>query len=126
MDYASLVFLQTHDPNILLFNSMVKGYSLNGPFEEALTLFSSMKTHWIFPDEYTFSPLLKACSGLCDVRIDNIFMGKLLDPGLSFLVGVLKLYDTSGRTEEAKKVFDGVSKRDVEFNDSWVLQERGY
>ncbi|KAK5786541.1 pentatricopeptide repeat-containing protein At1g09190 [Gossypium arboreum] len=127
MDYANFVFLQTHNPNILLFNSMVKGYSLNGPFEEAVTLFSSMKAHGIFPDEYTFSPLLKACSGLCDVRIGQCIHGEVLRSGFelfgSVQVGILELYSSSGRMEEAKKVFDGMSKRDVII---WNLMIRGF
>ncbi|GMI65415.1 hypothetical protein like AT1G09190 [Hibiscus trionum] len=127
MDYASLVFLQTHNPNVLLFNSMVKGYSLNGPFEEAVTLFSLMKTHWIFPDEYTFSPLLKACSGLSDVRIGQCIHGEVIKSGFelfgSVQVGVLEVYSTGGRMEEAKKVFDGMSKRDVIV---WNLMIRGF
>ncbi|KAE8684258.1 Pentatricopeptide repeat-containing protein [Hibiscus syriacus] len=127
MDYANLVFLQTKTPSILLFNSMVKGYSLNGPFEEAITLFSLMKTHWIFPDEYTFSPLLKACSGLCDVRIGQCIHGEVIRSGFerfgSVEIGVLELYCTSGRMEEAKKVFDGMSKRDVII---WNLMIRGF
>ncbi|MBA0803856.1 hypothetical protein Gohar_014023, partial [Gossypium harknessii] len=127
MDYANLVFLQNHNPNILLFNSMIKGYSLNGPFEEAVTLFSLMKAHGIFPDEYTFSPLLKACSGLSDVRIGQCIHGEVLRSGFelfgSVQVGVLELYSSSGRMEEAKKVFDGMSKRDVII---WNLMIRGF
>ncbi|XWS64459.1 hypothetical protein CRYUN_Cryun05aG0005700 [Craigia yunnanensis] len=127
MNYANLVFLQTHNPNILLFNSMVKGYSLNGPFEEAITLFSLIKTHGIWPDEYTFSPLLKACSGLDDSRIGQCIHGEVIKSGFarfgSVQIGVVELYSSSGRMEESKKVFDGMSQRDVII---WNLMIRGF
>ncbi|OMO86303.1 hypothetical protein CCACVL1_09650 [Corchorus capsularis] len=127
MDYAKLVFSQTHNPNILLFNSMIKGYSLNGPFEEAITLFSSIKADWISPDEYTFSPLLKACSGLADVRIGQCVHGEVIKSGFehfgSVQIGIVELYSASGRMEEAEKMFDGMSQRDVII---WNLMIRGY
>ncbi|OMP10943.1 hypothetical protein COLO4_04141 [Corchorus olitorius] len=127
MDYAKLVFSQTHNPNILLFNSMIKGYSLNGPFEEAITLFSSIKADWISPDEYTFSPLLKACSGLSDVRIGQCIHGEVIKSGFehfgSVQIGIVELYSASGRMEEAEKMFDGMSQRDVII---WNLMIRGY
>ncbi|XVF41787.1 hypothetical protein PTKIN_Ptkin01aG0308600 [Pterospermum kingtungense] len=127
MDYANLVFLQTHNPNILLYNSMIKGYSLNGPFEEAVTLFSSLKACGIWPDEYTFSPLLKACSGLDHVRIGKCIHGEVIKSGFecfgSIQVGVVELYCSSDRMEDANKVFDGMSPRDVII---WNLMIRGF
>ncbi|XP_022720137.1 pentatricopeptide repeat-containing protein At1g09190 [Durio zibethinus] len=127
MDYANLVFLQTHNPNILLFNSMVKGYSLNGPFEEAVTLFSLMKSQGIWPDEYTFSPLLKACSGVGDVKIGECIHGEVIKSGFerfgSVQIGIVELYSSIGRMDEAKTLFDGMSKRDVIV---WNLMIRGF
>ncbi|KAJ6935154.1 hypothetical protein NC652_010223 [Populus alba x Populus x berolinensis] len=64
MAYANQIFKQIQNPTIILFNAMIKGYSLNGPFEESFRLFSSMKNRGIWPDEYTLAPLLKACSSL--------------------------------------------------------------
>ncbi|EOY11630.1 PREDICTED: pentatricopeptide repeat-containing protein At1g09190 [Theobroma cacao] len=127
MDYANLVFAQTHNPNILLFNSMIKGYSLNGPFEEAIALFSLLKTRGIWPDEYTFPPLLKACSGLGDVRVGQCTHGEVIKSGFerfgSVQIGVVELYSSSGRMEEAKKVFDRMCQRDVIV---WNLMIRGF
>ncbi|XVF31453.1 hypothetical protein REPUB_Repub16aG0147200 [Reevesia pubescens] len=127
MDYANLVFLQTQNPNILLFNSMIKGYSLNGPFEEAITLFSLMRTDGIWPDEYTFSPLLKACLRLGDVRMGECIHGEVIRSGFegfgSVQIGLVELNSSSGRMEEAKKVFDGMSKRDAII---WNLMIRGF
>ncbi|XVE89574.1 hypothetical protein DITRI_Ditri20bG0006900 [Diplodiscus trichospermus] len=127
MDYANLLFLQTRNPNILLFNSMVKGYSLNGPFEEAITLFSLMKSNGIRADEYMFSPLLKACSCLDDVRIGQSIHGEVIKSGFEHFglvhIGVVELYSSSGRMEEAKKLFDGMSQRDVIV---WNLMIRGF
>ncbi|KAJ9552570.1 hypothetical protein OSB04_016615 [Centaurea solstitialis] len=101
MDYAHLLFLQTQHPNILLYNSMIKGYSLSPPFQTSLHLFCTMKNnHGIWPDEFTFAPLLNA------VRI-----------------GTVELYANCGRMEDARKVFDEMLHRDVIV---WNLMIRGY
>ncbi|XVF05972.1 hypothetical protein REPUB_Repub06bG0007700 [Reevesia pubescens] len=104
MDNASLVFLQNHNLNISLFNSLIKGTHLYGPFEEAITLFTLIKAHGIWPNEYTEFGLMNTRFRLC-------------------LRHVLVLVIYSGRIEEAKKVFDGMSKRGVIV---WNLMIRGF
>lgn len=117
LDYANRVFSQTHNPNILLFNAMIKGYSLSGPCQESLLLFSCMKGRGIWPDEYTFAPLLKSCSGLWDVRPGQCVHGEVIRVGFesfgSIRVGVVELYAAYGWMEDAMKVFDEVRDRDI-------------
>ncbi|XP_065853469.1 pentatricopeptide repeat-containing protein At1g09190 [Euphorbia lathyris] len=127
MDYAYRVFSQCQNPNIYLFNSMIKGYSLCGPFEESLNFFSSMKKRWIWPDEYTFAPLLKACSNLCDLKLGRCIHKNIIIVGFgrfnSIRIGVIELYTTGGIMEDANKVFDEMSERDVIV---WNLMINGY
>ncbi|GAV74318.1 PPR domain-containing protein/PPR_1 domain-containing protein/PPR_2 domain-containing protein [Cephalotus follicularis] len=127
MAYANCVFQRTQYPNIFLFNSMIKAYSLNGPFEESLLLFSSMKHRGIWPDEYTFAPLLKACSNLVDSAIGRCVHGEVIRVGFecygSIRIGVVELYTSSCRMEDAMKVFDETCNRDVIV---WNLIIRGF
>ncbi|KGN61023.2 hypothetical protein Csa_021277 [Cucumis sativus] len=67
--YADRLFSQSHNPNIFLFNSIIKAHSLSVPFHQSLLLFSSMKNHRIVPDQYTFAPLLKSCANLCEYSL---------------------------------------------------------
>ncbi|EEF49949.1 pentatricopeptide repeat-containing protein, putative [Ricinus communis] len=127
MPYANRVFLQSVNPNILPFNAMVKGYSLCGPFEESLSFFSSMKRRGIWPDEYTFAPLLKACSSLYDLKLGQCIHKDVIMIGFecfcSIQIGVVELYANCGLLEDSKKVFDEMRERD---SIVWNLMIRGY
>ncbi|XP_041016672.1 pentatricopeptide repeat-containing protein At1g09190 [Juglans microcarpa x Juglans regia] len=127
MAYANRIFLQTHNPNIFLFNSMIKGYSLCGPFEQSLHLFSLLKSRSIRPDEYTFAPLLKSCSGLCGLKIGKCVHADIIRVGFecfgSIRIGIIEFYVTCERMDDATKVFNAMSYRDVVV---WNLMIRGF
>ncbi|KAL0006156.1 hypothetical protein SO802_013717 [Lithocarpus litseifolius] len=127
MAYANRIFCRTHNPNIIFFNSMIKGYSLCGPFEQSLYLFSLLRSRGIRPDEYTFAPLLKACSGLCDYKLGQCVHAEIIRIGFerfgSIRIGIVELYVTCERMEDARKVFDEMSYRDVVV---WNLMIRGF
>ncbi|KAH7574640.1 hypothetical protein ACOSQ2_009130 [Xanthoceras sorbifolium] len=127
-EYAAKIFNQTHNPSILLFNSMIKACSLNGPFrEKSINLFVSMKVRGICPDEYTFAPLLKACCGLCEVQVGEFVHGEVIRGGFerfgSIRIGVVELYTSFGEMEGASKVFGEMGQRDVVV---WNLMIRGF
>ncbi|KAL5565920.1 hypothetical protein UlMin_029084 [Ulmus minor] len=127
MTYANRIFKQTQNPNILLFNSMIKGFSLNGPFDQSLVLFMDMKAHFIWPDEYTFAPLLKACSNMSGYRLGQCVHGNVLRYGFesfgSIRIGIVEFYVSCGGMEDAQKVFDEMPNRDVIL---WNLMIRGF
>ncbi|KAJ8623331.1 hypothetical protein MRB53_031860 [Persea americana] len=117
MSYAHLIFLQTQNPNILLFNSMIKGYSLSGPPLESLRLFCTMKNRGIWPDQFTFPPLLKSCSNVSDLGLGRSIHAEVLTVGFeahnSVQIGLVELYSSCGRMEDAQRVFYEMSQRDV-------------
>ncbi|XAR52700.1 hypothetical protein NMG60_11020899 [Bertholletia excelsa] len=127
MPYAHLVFRQTHNPNIFLFNSMIKGYSLSPPFENSLQLFSDMKRRGIWPDEFTFAPLIKSCSNLLDLRAGEGVQAAVIALGFerfgSIRIGVSELYVACGRMDDAQKLFNEMPHRDVIV---WNLMIRGF
>ncbi|XP_050225125.1 pentatricopeptide repeat-containing protein At1g09190 [Mercurialis annua] len=127
MAYANRVFLQAQNPSILPFNAMIKGYSLSGPYENSVSFFMSMRERGICPDEYTFAPLLKACSNICTLKLgqcvhkDAIVLG--FECFSSIRIGVVELYAKCGMLEDAGKLFDEMCERDVIV---WNLMIRGY
>lgn len=127
MEYAARIFDQTQNPNILLFNSMIKAYSLNVPRQESLNLFSLMKNCGISPDEYTFSPLLKACASIYNVKIGRCVHGEIVRSGFhgfgAIRIGIVELYATCGDMEDVMKVFDEMRHRDVI---TWNLLIHGF
>ncbi|XP_047327538.1 pentatricopeptide repeat-containing protein At1g09190 [Impatiens glandulifera] len=117
MFYAESIFQQTENPNILLFNSMIKGYSRFGPFENSLHFYSLMRSRLIWPDEYTFAPLLNSCSNLSGFQVgqgvhaETISLGYERFPAIR--IEILQLYTSQGNMNDARKVFDEMLHRDV-------------
>lgn len=112
---------------MLLFNSMIKGFSVCGPFEQSLCLFSIMKSRGIWPDEYTFAPLLKVCSNLREYRMGQCVHAQVRRGGFecfgSIRIGIVELCVSCLRMENAKKVFDEMPHPDVIV---WNLMVRGF
>ncbi|XP_010489791.1 PREDICTED: pentatricopeptide repeat-containing protein At1g09190 [Camelina sativa] len=126
-DYASRVFSHIQNPNVLVFNAIIKCYSLVGPPLQSLSFFSSMKSRGIWADEYTYAPLLKSCSSLSDLRFGKCVHGEVLRTGFHRLgkirIGVVELYASGGRMGDAQKVFDEMLERNVVV---WNLMVRGF
>lgn len=72
IDDASRVFYRIHDPDLVLWNSMISGYGCCGNWEEGLKLFSIMRNVGKQPDGYTLVGLI---SGLADPRLVEIGQG---------------------------------------------------
>ncbi|KAI8026870.1 Pentatricopeptide repeat-containing protein [Camellia lanceoleosa] len=127
ISYANLIFHQTHNPNIFLFNSMIKGHSLSKPFQNSLQFFTIMKSLGIWPNEFTFAPLLKSCSNLLDLKMGQGVHKEVISVGFesfsSIRIGIVELYVSCGMMEDAMKVFDEMPHRDVIV---WNLMIRGF
>ncbi|CAL5341109.1 unnamed protein product [Camellia sinensis] len=129
ISYAKLIFHQTYDPNIFLFNSMIKGHSLSKPFQNSLQFFTIMKSRGIWPNEFTFAPLLKSCSILLDLKMGQGVHKEVISAGfesfssIRIRIGIVELYESCGTMEDAMKVFDEMPHRDVIV---WNLMIRGF
>lgn len=90
-------------------------------------MFSNMKRRGIWPDEFTFAPLLKACSNLREVKLGLGVYKEVLVFGFerfkSIRIGLLELCVTCERMRDAKRVFDEMCTRDVI---AWNLIIRGF
>ncbi|XP_015874918.2 pentatricopeptide repeat-containing protein At1g09190 [Ziziphus jujuba] len=127
MAYANRIYHHTQNPNILLFNSMIKGYSSCGPFHQSLQMFSLMRSRGIRPDEYTFVPLLKSCSNICEYRMGQCVHAQVFKAGFEWSGpiqnGIVEFYVTCVTLKDAKKMFDEMYHRDVI---AWNLMIRGF
>ncbi|XP_043709840.1 pentatricopeptide repeat-containing protein At1g09190 [Telopea speciosissima] len=127
MPYAHLVFLQTQNPNLILFNSMIKGYSISGPSLQSLHLFSLMRSRGIWPDRFTLAPLLKSCSNHPDINLGRGVHAEIVALGFEshppIQIGLVELYSCHDSMEDAERVFDVMSHRDVV---AWNMMIRGY
>ncbi|XP_014512613.1 pentatricopeptide repeat-containing protein At1g09190 [Vigna radiata var. radiata] len=125
--YATRIFAHTPNPNILLFNAIIKAHSLQPPFHPSFSFFSLMKLRAISPDHHTFAPLIKSASNLRHYALGQSLHAHILRLGFthhaSVCVATVDLYTTCGRMDDASKVFDEMRDPDVVV---WNLMIRGF
>ncbi|WOG82810.1 hypothetical protein DCAR_0101978 [Daucus carota subsp. sativus] len=123
LSYAYTLFRHSPNPNILLFNSIIKAFSCPQSFH----FFSVMRNRGIWPNEFTFSPLFKACSNMLDVRMGQGLHGEVVVMGFECFsqirIALVELYCKCGRMEDARQVFDEMFQRDVIV---WNLMVSGF
>ncbi|KAL2325581.1 hypothetical protein Fmac_024639 [Flemingia macrophylla] len=125
--YAARLFAQAHNPNILLFNAIIKAHSLSPPFYPSFSLFSLMKARAISPDRYTFAPLLHAAANLRHYALGRSLHAQLLRLGFvrhaSLQLAAVGLYAACAAMSDAAKVFDEMPHRDVVV---WNMMVQGF
>ncbi|CAL0315188.1 unnamed protein product [Lupinus luteus] len=114
MDYAHHMFDQITQPDIVLFNTMARGYARFDNPLRAITLFSQVLSYGLLPDDYTFSSLLKACA-----RVKALQEGKQLHC-LAVKLGVsvnmyvcptlINMYTACNDIDAARRVFDKIDE----------------
>ncbi|TKY52296.1 Pentatricopeptide repeat-containing protein [Spatholobus suberectus] len=127
VSYATRLFAHAHNPNILLFNAIIKAHSLCAPFHPSFSFFSLMKTRAISPDQYSFAPLLKSAANLRHRTLGQCVHAHVIRLGFerhaSIRVAAVELYAACERMDDAAKVFDEMRHRDVIV---WNLMIRGF
>lgn len=109
------------------WNSMIRGFVKTNWFEFALLFYFKMLGYGAFPDKYTFPCVIKACSGLSNVRLgafvhDMIrFMGFEMDVFVA--TSLINFYLENRFVLEARNMFDKITVRDCVM---WNAMLSGY
>ncbi|KAG8384235.1 hypothetical protein BUALT_Bualt04G0096800 [Buddleja alternifolia] len=106
------VFKDIPDPDVVLWNTMISGYSLNEEFsEEAVVCFKQMQNAGLLPDDCSFVCVISACSKISspsqgrqihslviksDIQSNRITMNNAL----------VAMYSKCGNLQDAKSLFD--------------------
>ncbi|KAG6512845.1 hypothetical protein ZIOFF_030979 [Zingiber officinale] len=114
---ARRLFESMPEPDQCSWNSMVSGFAQHDRFAEALEFFVSMHADDFLLNEYSFSSALSACAGLADSRIGaqihaSISKSHLAD-GVYMGSALIDMYAKCGRPSDARRVFDGMARRNV-------------
>eukprot|EP01018_Ginkgo_biloba_P015183 Gb_08062 [translate_table: standard] len=127
LENARHVFDKTSKRNVLLWNSMIRGYARNGFLEDALTLYCEMHRTEMKPDKYTFPIVLKVCANLSALQHGKEIHDYTIRTGFEsdLFVGnaLITMYAKCGCLDYARNVFDKMSRRDVV---SWNAMIGGY
>eukprot|EP01018_Ginkgo_biloba_P030301 Gb_17294 [translate_table: standard] len=124
---ARLVFDKIYERTPILWNAMIRMYAKNGPCEEALSLYYQMQQEGTRPDNFTFPLVLKACAALLALQegkeIHYHIVRSRLESDVFVAAGLIDMYAKCGCIEDARQVFDKMSRRDLV---SWNTMIAGY
>ncbi|CAL2234573.1 unnamed protein product [Prunus armeniaca] len=116
-DYARLVFSQTHQPETIIWNTLMENRLKNGSFGDVLSTYYNMVTQGVPLDASTFHFLIHACSRLLAVQQGTEIQGRILKMGLgdnmSLINSLMGLYSKCGKLDEVRKLFEILPQRDV-------------
>ncbi|KAK2988860.1 hypothetical protein RJ640_005813 [Escallonia rubra] len=125
-NYPTLVFSQTHQPNIFLYNTMIRGLVCHDHFDLSLHFFHAMRKECFTPNSFTFPFVLKACARILDAKLGVVVHGLVVKVGFEYDVfvntGLVCLYAKCGCLDSAIKVFDQMPEKNVV---SWTAMISG-
>jgi pentatricopeptide repeat protein len=117
LENARLIFDKIHNPNVFLWNAMIRGYARIGLFKESIKLYYHMHLTGISPDKFTFLFVLKACAHLSDLQegkeIHHSILASGLDSDVFVATALVDMYAKCGDVETARQLFDKMPERDV-------------
>ncbi|KAB1227711.1 hypothetical protein CJ030_MR1G004261 [Morella rubra] len=127
--YAYSVFTHTTQPDIYLYNTMIKGLSRSSSHspQKAILLYNRIQFAGLRPDTYSFPFVLKAVVRLSDINFGRAVHSQTIATGLDSQVNVvtalIQMYSSFGCVADARKLFDTVRFTDVVL---WNAMVAGY
>lgn len=127
MWFARSVFDQVPEPNVVLRNTILRGYSQNEFYRETLALFVAMKNMDLRPDCFTLPIIFKSCAKIHALKEGEGVHCYVIKSGFksNTFVGttLIDLYSSGGEIESAYKVFAKMTYRNTV---SWTSMINGY
>lgn len=124
---ARKVFDEIRERDLVSWNSMISGYSKMGYAKEAVELFGRMREEEFLPNEMTLVSILGSSGDLGDLVLGRWVEGFVVENKmeLNFYMGsaLIDMYGKCGDLVSARKVFDGMVKKDVV---TWNAMITGY
>ncbi|KAM0946233.1 putative tetratricopeptide-like helical domain superfamily [Dioscorea sansibarensis] len=114
IDYAALVFEQAVDPNVFVYNALIRAFAQHHKHWQAIEVYKQMMKReryqsLVFANEFTYPFVLKACGGLVELDLGKQVHAQVLRSGLVFvpivLNSVVELYAKCDDLVHAQKVY---------------------
>lgn len=117
LDYAILAFTHIQNPNVFVYNAMIKGFVHCFNPTQALECYINMLRANVMPTSYTFSSLIKACASFSALGFGEAVHCHIWRNGFNSHVFVqtalIDLYSNLGQFCRSRSVFDEMPERDV-------------
>ncbi|XP_047970020.1 putative pentatricopeptide repeat-containing protein At1g69350, mitochondrial [Salvia hispanica] len=116
MQPSTLLFDSFPNPDSFMWGVMIKCNVWNGLFREAIYVYQRMLDSWVKLNHFIFPSVLRACSGMNDLRTGEKVHGRILKSGCEsdpvIETSLLSVYGELGCLSSARKVFDEMPIRD--------------
>lgn len=113
---AKKMFYQLELGSAMGWTWMMRGFVKMGSFDFALLFYFKMLGCGVFPDKFTFLPVIRACIGLNNVRLGRMIHDTIFLMGFDMDVfmgsSLIKLYAENGCVEDARCLFDKMPHKD--------------
>ncbi|KAK2661157.1 hypothetical protein Ddye_007690, partial [Dipteronia dyeriana] len=123
LEYASLLFKKVNQPNLFLCNALIRAYTHNHLYREAVDVYKQMLTdpklekNSISPDKFTFPFVTKSCAGLmCCLLAKQVHAHVCKFGPKSHSItenSLMDMYIKCDDISDADKIFDEMTERDV-------------
>ncbi|EEF35728.1 pentatricopeptide repeat-containing protein, putative [Ricinus communis] len=125
--YTRLIFNQIKEPDVVLYNTMIRGLVSSDCFTESIEFYYSMRKKGFLPNNFTFPFVIKACARLLDFQL-GIMMHTLVvklgfDCNLFVNTSLVSLYAKCGSIDDALKMLDLIPESNIV---SWTAIISGY
>ncbi|WOH14744.1 hypothetical protein DCAR_0934266 [Daucus carota subsp. sativus] len=125
--YAHCIFSWTHQPNVFMWNTIIRGYALSDSPTKAVTLYKHMHLCGISSNSFTLAFVLKALCKLSRLEEGRMLHCQILKKGLCFetpvINGLMRLYCICGCVKFARYLLDEMRDKDMA---SWSILISGY
>ncbi|XP_027770517.1 pentatricopeptide repeat-containing protein At1g06143 [Solanum pennellii] len=115
-DFASFAFSQMENPNVFVYNALIRAFVHCHIPHKALLLYIDMLRTQNIPSSYTFSSVVKGCTLMSGLRLGECIHGQIWEYGFGSHVfvqtGLIDFYSNLGRVDLARLVFDEMPERD--------------
>ncbi|PSS02022.1 Pentatricopeptide repeat-containing protein [Actinidia chinensis var. chinensis] len=127
MDYARKMFDEMPHRDVLLWNTLIRGYADLGPCQEAIVLYRDMRRIGLSPDSCTFPSVVRSCAVLSALREGREVHCNIIKNGYDLDVivqsSLVTMYSQSGETLNSELVFSEMVLRNIV---SWTAMISGY
>ncbi|XP_073125350.1 pentatricopeptide repeat-containing protein At5g66520-like isoform X2 [Henckelia pumila] len=127
LNHALKVFAMLPLPDAFVYNIMLRGYLQENLCRNVILFYSCMLERYVMPNEFTFPPLIRACSIDNAIEEGKQVHGQLIKLGFgqdSFCQNnLIHMYVNFGSLDEAKRVFDKFDEKD---DVSWTTLINGF
>eukprot|EP01018_Ginkgo_biloba_P028611 Gb_18166 [translate_table: standard] len=117
LEYARHVFDKMPKRDVVVWTTMIAGYTHNGQGEQALELFSQMQGEGVKPAKFTFTSVLSACASLAILAQGKQIHDHILKIGFQAHVSMgnalITMYSRCGSIESARHVFDRMPQKNM-------------